>query len=718
MVTAMKNFLKFKTGESPDVRKFGEEYYLREAKIWRPFRIGGVFSIAIALPLALASILHDNWMYGDGIAAKECTGNDRPYSTQWPLGFRGGMWDTCFQMDNTSVPPICIEDSVQRWQKAVIGLMIFSASFGFIASILAVCGVCTSPLPKKIYYFHSAGEIFLVCAISTGAALIIYPVAMESNNSSSAHQYGPGYGLGWGSAFFFLAAAFCMSLDDLMMDSSLVLVLLVVTPLCLADNSATVPMTKTHTWSGNFEGHFILPITHGDLIGWEAIITFNVPVTDIQQYVGTVKRTSSDNKIILLVNKADKGIVKQGSSLDIQIGGHYTGSTEPTATADIVDLSFDSQVVPTVVDADGTKYNYNEVMMKSILFYEAQRSGKLPPTNRIPWRGDSALTDHGDNGEDLTGGWYDAGDHIKFGFPMASSTTLLAWGLLEYKDAYEHSGQLENMYDCIRWPLEWMLKCHTGPNELYVQVGDGGPDHGYWGRPEDMTMARPAYKITANRPGSDIAAEYAAAFAVSHLVFKEKDPEFAEKLLTHSKQLYDFAVHHKARYTDSVNQAAAYYRSDKYEDELTWGAAWLFRVTNDTKYLNWAEQYYITANMAFMALLAADVGIHPDQYRQWARSQIGYALGDTGRSFVVGFGTNPPQRPHHRSSSCPSRPSPCSFADQQQPGPNPHTLYGALVGGPNGQDQYTDDRKDYVSNEVACDYNAGFQSAVAGMVMV
>lgn len=49
------------------------------------------------------------------------------------------------------------------WQKAVIGLMIFSASFGFIASILAVCGVCTSPLPKKIYYFHSAGEIFLVC---------------------------------------------------------------------------------------------------------------------------------------------------------------------------------------------------------------------------------------------------------------------------------------------------------------------------------------------------------------------------------------------------------------------------------------------------------------------------------------------------------------------------------------------------------------------------
>ena len=54
------------------------------------------------------------------------------------------------------------------------------------------------------------------------------------------------------------------------------------------------------------------------------------------------------------MNKADKGIVKQGSSLDIQIGGRFTGSTEPTATADIVDLSFDSQVVPTVVDSKKT----------------------------------------------------------------------------------------------------------------------------------------------------------------------------------------------------------------------------------------------------------------------------------------------------------------------------------------------------------------------------
>ena len=59
-------------------------------------------------------------------------------------------------------------------------------------------------------------------------------------------------------------------------------------------------------------------------------------------------------------------------------------------------------------------------------------------------------------------------------------------------------------------------------------------------------------------------------------------------------------------------------------------------------------------------------------------------------------------------------PSPCGWAFQQNKGPNPHTLYGALVGGPDGQDAYTDDRLNYVNNEVACDYNAGFQSTVAG----
>lgn len=69
--------------------------------------------------------------------------------------------------------------------------------------------------------------------------------------------------------------------------------------------------------------------------------------------------------------------------------------------------------------AEEYPHNYAELLQKSLLFYEAQRSGRLPENSRLNWRGDSGLEDGKDVGLDLTGGWYDAGDHVKFGLPMA-----------------------------------------------------------------------------------------------------------------------------------------------------------------------------------------------------------------------------------------------------------------------------------------------------------
>ena len=98
---------------------------------------------------------------------------------------------------------------------------------------------------------------------------------------------------------------------------------------------------------------------------------------------------------------------------------------------------------------------------------------------------------------------------------------------------------------------------------------------------------------------------------------------------------------------------------------------------------------------------------------KFVHDQIGYLLGDTGRSYMVGFGKNPPLRPHHRASSCPDMPAPCGDNEKNSPAANPQTLTGALVGGPDSYDNYNDARDDYISNEVAIDYNAGFQGAVA-----
>ena len=79
-------------------------------------------------------------------------------------------------------------------------------------------------------------------------------------------------------------------------------------------------------------------------------------------------------------------------------------------------------------------YNYAEALQKSMFFYEVQQAGVLPDWNEVSWRGDSMVNDV------VPGGWFDAGDHLKFALTNAYSAALLGWGLVEYGDAVDKSG--------------------------------------------------------------------------------------------------------------------------------------------------------------------------------------------------------------------------------------------------------------------------------------
>jgi endoglucanase len=449
----------------------------------------------------------------------------------------------------------------------------------------------------------------------------------------------------------------------------------------------------------------------------------------------------------------------------------------------------DSQGTATLLDNDSTAsgaFNYGEVVQKSFYFYEAQRSGALPDDNRVSWRGDSALNDGADVGVDLTGGYYDAGDHVKFGFPMASSMTMLSWGVNEYRDAYAQMGQLDEALEAIKWGTDYILKAHVTENgetkAFWGQVGSGHVDHAYWGPPETMTMERPAFKIDAQNPGSDLAAEAAAALASASLAFRSTDANYADRLLENAIQLYEFADTHRGKYSDSITDASSFYNSwSGYQDELVWGATWLYKATGDNSYLDKAESYYqgvnrtwtqswddkaygaaillaqetgkaryrndvegwldywsddsgagitytdgglawldqwgalrYSANTAFLAGIYGDTVNDPNnRYSDFAEDQIDYILGENpnNRSYVVGFGENSPENPHHRGAHG-------SLTNNiNDPVTNRHVLYGALVGGPASPDDndYRDDRTDYIRNEVALDYNAGFTGAVARM---
>lgn len=437
------------------------------------------------------------------------------------------------------------------------------------------------------------------------------------------------------------------------------------------------------------------------------------------------------------------------------------------------------------------KFNYGEALQKSILFYEAQQAGPVASWNRVGWRSDASMLD------EIKGGWYDAGDHVKFGFPMAATATLLSWGAIDFKAGYEKSGQLKHIQNNLRFVMDYFVAAHVAPNKLAGQVGNGGTDHSYWAAPETLDTRqagmRPTYYIDESKPGTDLAGETAAALAAGSMVFKDTDPAYAQTLLNHAKQLYAFADQFRGKYSTSITDASGFYNSwSGYQDELVWGAAWLYRATGDVTYLNKAKAEYAklanegqtafksykwthawddksygsyvlmyqltkdpayqadadrwldywtvgvngerikytdklawldtwgslrySANTAFMALLHSNNitdATKKTRYKNFAIDQINYMLGDNpaSRSYVIGFGNNFPKNPHHRGAHG-------TWSDNLQgpPAVSRHTLTGALVGGPDSTGAYTDDRGNYITNEVATDYNAGFTGALAGLV--
>ncbi|CAN0910429.1 unnamed protein product [Linum grandiflorum] len=180
---------------------------------------------------------------------------------------------------------------------------------------------------------------------------------------------------------------------------------------------------------------------------------------------------------------------------------------------------------------------YGDALHKAILFFEGQRSGKLPASQRVKWRGDSALNDGQSDHVNLAGGYYDAGDNVKFGWTMAYTVTLLSWAAVEYRQEITSAGKMDSLRHSIRWATDFLLQSHTSSTTFYTQVGDGNADHGCWERPEDMDTARTLYKITRDDPGSEAAADASAALSSASIVFKSVDSAYSSKLLQHSKSV-------------------------------------------------------------------------------------------------------------------------------------------------------------------------------------
>ena len=93
-------------------------------------------------------------------------------------------------------------------------------------------------------------------------------------------------------------------------------------------------------------------------------------------------------------------------------------------------------------------------------------------------------------------------------------------------------GALADGRKAVKWATDYFLKAHVAATVFYGQVGQGDLDDGFCGPPEDLTMARPVYKIDTSNPGKIASRSFFLTFG-SHLSSGES-PACA-KCLRHSQ---------------------------------------------------------------------------------------------------------------------------------------------------------------------------------------
>jgi len=240
---------------------------------------------------------------------------------------------------------------------------------------------------------------------------------------------------------------------------------------------------------------------------------------------------------------------------------------------------------------------------------------------------------------DARGGWHDAADLLKYLLTSGNATAqmLLAYALgvgdggqshstMPFADTVDTLGRpgangIADVLDEARWGLDWMLKLHPAPDQLYHQVADdrdhigrrlpeneiadygwgkGGARVVYFadGRPQGLRQY-----VSASTGIANLAGRYAAAMALAYVTWKDSPDlaAFARRCLQAGVEVYAMG-----RAKEGVQQGNPYRAPYRYEettwaDDMEWGAAELFRATGQNKYLEDAKHYaQLAASQSWM----------------------------------------------------------------------------------------------------------------------
>ena len=291
---------------------------------------------------------------------------------------------------------------------------------------------------------------------------------------------------------------------------------------------------------------------------------------------------------------------------------------------------------------------YGTALANSLSFYENERDGAsfLPSalrtaaahlhdahamTYRTPaahpngsFRGDlSPLGIHVDG----SGGWWDAGDYIKFVQTTSYTVDLLLAGVRDFPAQMGSSSTTSDFTAEARFGADWLLRMwDDATRTLYYQVGIGSGnskiagDHDIWRLPQDddtfggndpryrYIRHRPVFR--AGRPGAlispNLAGRLAAAFAECYQVFKATDTAFADRCITAAQHIFELAD------TDPSGKLLtvipfSFYPEDEWQSDMELGAT---------------ELYFAVAGGGLPPGLNTDANVYLSQAAHWANAYI------------------------------------------------------------------------------------------------
>lgn len=267
-----------------------------------------------------------------------------------------------------------------------------------------------------------------------------------------------------------------------------------------------------------------------------------------------------------------------------------------------------------------TQKDYARLLQYSLFFYDANMCGdNVNEDSGVTWREDC----HTHDGDDILGGYHDAGDHVMFGLAQGYTASILNWGLYEFNDSYKELGQTEHIKivsDHFSDFINKSVKYDNNGNITKILVQKGNPviDHKYWGTPEvqetkeqrnrtEPVTYTPIDENNNEKPETihsqiywsddlpdgggcaDIAFEYAATLASAYVNAKEghfgeaakNDTKYYDYLDT-ARELYNFGIRNNtASKSQGENNC---YNSRSIDDDKKWAATWLYLATKDNAY--------------------------------------------------------------------------------------------------------------------------------------